>query len=66
MYKDMEGLEGYTVKRRAAQRRGAQHICIHNEAVECTGGECGKCGWNPAEAKRRLRKYLRRKRKCKT
>ena len=31
-------------------------ICPHNYEVRCQVATCGKCGWNPEVAERRLRK----------
>ena len=37
-----------------AKRTIEYEQCIYNEGVECTLHRCGRCGWNPTVAKKRL------------
>lgn len=32
-------------------------ICPYNQECRCDTPECSKCGWNPAVAEKRLKKY---------
>lgn len=35
--------------------------CPNNDRVSCTDKtKCGKCGWNPEVAERRLREFLKK------
>lgn len=51
-----------TYYKKPTQITVGERVCVHNDNVLCGGENCGKCGWNPAVAKRRVNKYLRRKR----
>ena len=31
-------------------------ICKHNSYVRCDGADCGRCGWNPDVAAKRINK----------
>ena len=35
---------------------GKEGVCRYNKAVNCEDGYCAKCGWNPSEHRRRVRK----------
>ena len=34
-----------------------KYICQFNPECECDAPECGKCGWNPQVAERRVREF---------
>lgn len=36
----------------------SENSCKYNDGVACTDGNCKKCGWNPAVAKKRSEEFL--------
>lgn len=40
-----------------SRKHATMQICKYNHGCECETQNCDKCGWNPAVADRRLKKF---------
>ena len=46
------------------RRENGKIVCKYNEEVRCDRMNCGKCGWYPTVAKKRLEQYIRERKEA--